>query len=62
MLKLTSKRRENLAKICVNAITVDLAGLVMPFALRPQESSVSIFYAGIGVAFVFTTFVFLLEK
>ena len=62
MWRLTAKRRENLVKIFLNVITVDLAGLVVPFALKGQEFRGSIFCAGIGVAAIAGLVIYLMEK
>ena len=60
--RITTKRRENLVKICLNAFTADLAGLVIPLALNPHGFRASILLFGFAVALMLCMFIFLLEN
>ena len=59
---ITSKRRENLVKICLNILTADCAGLIIPFALRPQEFHANIFVVGVATALILMTIIYTLES
>jgi hypothetical protein len=60
--RLTAKRRENLARIFSNLLTVVVAGIVVPSVLRSQTISVSILLIGIAAVLFLATLIWLLES
>lgn len=61
MWELTNKRREVLARFCVNTFTVALAGLIVPFVLRSQPLNAMILVVGIVIAALMVLFAYILE-
>ena len=60
--ELTAKRRENLVKVCLNAVTVDLGGIVAPLLLPGKEFSVMLMASGVVMLGCLVSSIFYLER